>query len=187
MGNASTSFKKSGETVELLTDFQMLDIVKVEESRRYFDTKFDYHQHLLSFFQFDDVYLSWFGVKSHKQFKCFGSDVVSSMELFVIGYLLCSGKAMSFSDRLDFAMSLFQFSPSSDDCEGLIHPNEIVRRDEVMLFLETAACGLSRLAMIDIVQQEYIVSIVDDLFGSDTFRAWEEVKVLLIMNQVSDI
>ena len=187
MGHAASSFTASAEKDELLLDFQLLDIVKVEDSRRYFSTKFDYHQHLLSFFQFDDVFLSWFGVKSHRQFKCFGAEVVSSMELFVIGYLLCSGKVISYSERLDCAMAFFQFPHTSESDEGVIHPDKIVTKDEVTLFLETAACGLSRLASIDLVEQQYTVSIVDHIFGSDTFRAWEDVKVLLIMNQVSKI
>ena len=189
MGNASSSFKRNADKDELLADFELLDMVKVEDSRRYFSTKFDYHNHLLSFFQFDDVYLSWFGVRSHRHFKCFGVEIVSALDLFIVGYLLCSAKLLSFNERLEYAMAFFQFPTASDEgsdgSADRIQTRANVRKDEVMLFIETAACAFSRLASINLVEQQYVISIIDQIFGTEQFKPWEQVKVQIMMNQVS--
>lgn len=181
MGNAAV--RERTEKNERLFDFQSLDKNKVEESRLYFSSKFDFHHHLLSFSEFDDVFLSWFGIKSHSFFDLFGNEVVSSLEFFVLGYFLSSNKTISFSERLDRVMAFFQFPiGTSDDMYDGSQVQEIVRKDEVMLLLETTVVAMCKLSNINILEQHYTVSIIDNIFGGVTHKPWNEVSVLLSMN-----
>jgi hypothetical protein len=183
MGNAITLLSERVEKKGRLLDLQLLDTIKVEEARQYFCSKFDYYHHLLSRSEFDDVFLSWFGIKSHNYFDCFGTYVVSSFEFLVLGYLLSSDKMTSFSERLSRAMAFFQFPIDiSDDMNSGSQVQKIVRKDEVMLLLETAVVAMCRLSSINILEQHYTVSIIDYIFEGLTQKPWNEVQVLLTMN-----
>lgn len=183
MGNAITLLSESIAKKEQLLGFQLLGAIKVGEARQYFSSKFDYHHHLLSRSEFDDVFLSWFGVKSHSFFDIFGTNVVSSFEFLVLGFLLSSNKKISFSERLSAAMAFFQFSiDTNDDMNNASQVQKFVRKDEVMLLLETAVVAMCRLSSTNILGQHYAVSIIDNIFGGLTQKPWNEVQVLLTMN-----
>jgi hypothetical protein len=183
MGNAIILLSETVDKNGRLLDLQLLNTIKVEEAKQYFCSKFDYHHHLLSRSEFDDVFLAWFGIKSHSYFDAFGSNVVSSFEFLVLGYLLSSNKMTSFSERLSRAMAFFQFPiDSSDDLNNGSKVQKIVRKDEVMLLLETAVVAMCRLSSINIVEQHYTVSIIDYIFGGLTQKPWNEVQVLITTN-----
>lgn len=180
-------------------DFYSVGRSQLCDSLRFFYTRYDVNNHLLTYSQFEDIFWRFYDTPD-RQRKAFsmlaskdeqGTAVVSILEVYSVSYILsCARTRVSFTDKLDWMMAFFQcqsplehWDDGSDLLKFPLRPTNKVRKDDVSLFLETTCIALCRLSAQDLMDPLVTGNIVDSIFSDgESNKSWLEVKEQLMCN-----
>lgn len=116
---------------------------------------------------------------------------VGSVEFFLSLVLLCSPKQVSFDEKLDMAMALCQFRPTSDNMP-LGEPDNKASKEQIRFLFECSALILSKVAHTSAPSYDDIIKVSNELFGENSsfidptrerdLLDWEQVKLCIQCN-----
>jgi hypothetical protein len=186
MGNtASTNTADISILAEVLSPIRFREITL---TLREVKLKYGAQHSLLTVNEFEDSLSNLFASRSSWLFNLFGGSTASVDEVFALSYLLASPETVPIEAKLDAILNLtsYSFFLVGSGCSSSY--NVEVHRDDVRYAIEITAVALCKGGKLHaIINEETILSLVDDVFGLDFDKhkkSWAEIRTRITQNQV---